>query len=117
MEMPIAVFAQSLNNSKPDTANKGTLYGVSIGKAKNPQTWEVGYSHAKVEKDATLGLWTDSDRWGSGTDGEGHKIYGKYQMMKNLQVGLTYFKDDKAISDPAKTKDYDRLQLDLVASF
>jgi len=111
------VFAQGLNNNKADTLNKGLLYGISIGKAKNPQTWEIGYSHAKVEKDSTLGMWGDSDRWGGGADGQGHKVYGKYQIMKNLQAGVTYFKDEKVISDSAKTKDYDRLQVDLVATF
>ena len=114
---PVAVFAQGLNNNKADTLNKGLLYGISIGKAKNPQTWEIGYSHAKVEKDSTLGMWGDSDRWGGGADGQGHKVYGKYQIMKNLQAGVTYFKDEKVISDSAKTKDYDRLQVDLVATF
>jgi Putative porin len=117
MGTPITVFAQSLNNNKADKANKGVLYGIAVGKAKNPQTWEIGYSHSKVEKDSTLGMWTDSDRWGGGTDGQGHKIYAKYQILKNLQAGVTYFKDDKVISDAAKTKDYDRLQVDLVASF
>jgi hypothetical protein len=62
-------------------------------------------------------MFTDSDRWGGGTDGKGHKFYGKYQIMKNLQGGVTYFLDDKKISDPSKTTDYDRLQVDLVASF
>jgi len=114
---PIAVFAQSVNNNKADTNNKGLLYGVAIGKAKNPQTWEIGYSHMKLEKDSTLGMWTDSDRIGGGTDGQGHKVYGKYQIAKNLQLAATYFMDDKVISDPAKTKDYKRLQLDLVATF
>ncbi|MEI6218062.1 MAG: putative porin [bacterium] len=117
MGTPVAVFAQSLNNNKADKANKGVLYGIAVGKAKNPQTWEIGYSHSKVEKDSTLGMWTDSDRWGGGTDGQGHKIYAKYQILKNLQAGVTYFKDDKVISDSAKTKDYDRLQVDLVATF
>ena len=62
-------------------------------------------------------MFTDSDRWGGGTDGRGHKVYGKYQIMKNLQAGVAYFVDEKTISAPAKTKDYDRLQVDLVASF
>ena len=62
-------------------------------------------------------MLTDSDRWGGGTDGKGHKIYGKYQIMKNLQAGVSYFKDKKKISDAAKTTDYDRMQIDLVASF
>jgi hypothetical protein len=115
--LPIAVFAQQLSNTDVDNFDQGLMYGVSLGKAKNPRTFEVGYTHAKLEKDATFGMWTDSDRWNGGTDGEGHKVYAKYQIMKNLQVGATYFKDDKIISDAAKTKDYERLQLDLVAAF
>jgi len=115
--IPVSFFAQTLENGDADKLNKGNMYGVSIGKSKNPGTWEVGYSHAKVEKDAVVGMLTDSDRWGGGTDGEGDKLYVKYQIMKNLQAGITYFMDEKPLSNPAKTKDYERLQIDLVASF
>ncbi len=115
--LPLAVYAQELSNVDADRFDRGHLYGVSLGKAKNPRTWEVGYSYAELEKDATVGMFTDSDRWGGGTDGKGHKVYGKYQIMRNLQAGVTYFLDEKKISDPAKTTDYDRLQVDLVASF
>jgi hypothetical protein len=114
---PLAIYAQDLSNGDAGKNNKGRLYGVTLGKARNPKTWEVGYSHAEVEKDATVGVFADSDRWGGGTDGRGHKVYGKYQIMKNLQAGVSYFLDEKTISDAAKTKDYDRLQVDLVASF
>ncbi len=115
--LPLSIFAQELNNGGAQAFNQGHLYGVALGKAKNPKTWEIGYSYAELQKDATLGMFTDSDRWGGGTDGQGSKIYGKYQIMKNLQAGVTYFMDEKAIADPAKTKDYNRLQLDLVAMF
>jgi hypothetical protein len=114
---PLALFAQQLSNGDADKFDQGHMYGVSLGKAKNPQTWEIGYSYAELEKDATPGMFTDSDRWGGGTDGKGHKFYGKYQIMKNLQAAVTYFLDERKISDPAKTTDYDRLQVDLVASF
>ena len=115
--LPVSVFAEVLNNVDTDKNNQGESYGVCVGKAKNPRTFEVGYSYTKLDPDATPGMWTDSDRWGGGTDGKGHKIYGKYQIMKNLQAGVAYFVDEKKISDPAKTTDYDRLQVDLVASF
>jgi hypothetical protein len=115
--LPIAFFAQQLSNGDADKYDQGHMYGVTVGKARNPQTWEVGYSYAELEKDATLGALTDSDRWGGGTDGKGHKFGAKYQIKKNLQIGASYFLDDKAIADASKTKDYDRLQLDLVASF
>ena len=112
------MYAQGVKNTDASTRfDQGQLYGVTVGKAKNPKTFEVGYSYAKLEKDATIGMFTDSDRWGGGTDGKGHKLYAKYQIMKNLQAGIAYFLDDKKISDSAKTTDYDRLQVDLVAAF
>ena len=115
--VPLSLFAQQLDNTDADDYSEGHMYGASLGKAKNPKTWEIGYSFAELEKDATVGMFTDSDRWGGGTDGKGHKLYGKYQIMKNLQACVTYFIDDKKISDSSKTTDYDRLQVDLIASF
>ena len=115
--LPLTVFTQQLNNGDASKFDQGYLYGVSLGKAKNLKSWEVGYSYAKVEKDATVGMFTDSDRWGGGTDGQGSKFYGKYQIMKNLQAGVAYFVDEKKISDSANKKNYDRLQVDLAASF
>jgi hypothetical protein len=114
---PIALFAQELSNVDADELDQGHLVGATLGKAKNPKTWEIGYSYAKLEKDATVGMFTDSDRWGGGTDGKGHRVYGKYQAMKNLQLGATYLVGEKKISDEAKTTDYDRLQIDLSVNF
>ncbi len=114
--LPVSIFGQELSNTDASTLDQGHLYGVSLGKAKNPGTFEVGYSYTELQKDATVGMWTDSDRWGGGTDGKGHKVYAKYQVMKNLQLGAAYFKDDKGIAS-GKATDYDRLQLDLVAAF
>jgi len=117
MEFPISIFAQTVNNGDASKLNKGMQYGISFGKAKNPNTFEVGYAYQKLEKDAVLGALTDSDRWGGGTDGKGSKVWGKYAVSKNMSVGLTYFIDDKTISDASKTTDYKRLQADLVYSF
>ncbi len=114
---PLALFVQELSNTEADELDQGHLVGASLGKAKNPKTWEIGYSYAELEKDATLGMLTDSDRWGGGTDGKGHRVYGKYQVLKNLQVAATYLVGEKKISDEAKTTDYDRLQLDLSVNF
>jgi hypothetical protein len=115
--LPFSIFGQELSNTDVDDFDQGHLYGVSIGKAKNPKTAEVGYSYAELEKDAVLGMSTDSDRWGGGTDGKGSKIYAKYQFAKGLQGAVTYFIDKKTISNSAKETDYDRLQVDLIASF
>lgn len=113
--VPVSIFGQELSNLDADNYDQGRMYGISAGKAKRVGTFECGYSYAELEKDATVGMWTDSDRWGGGTDGKGHKLFAKYQAMKNLQLGASYFMDDKGISKGGT--DYDRLQLDLVAAF
>lgn len=114
---PLSFYGQALTNPKADDNKNGYMGGLSLGKTKNPRTFEFGYSYTKLEKDATLGMFSDSDRWGGGTDGKGSKFYGKYQILKNLQACATFFLDQKHISDPAKETDYNRLQLDLQASF
>jgi len=115
--LPISFYGQLLTNPDADANKNGYMGGVSLGKAKNPRTFEVGYSYTKLEKDATLGMFTDSDRWGGGTDGKGSKFYGKYQIMKNLQACATFFLDQKKISAADGGTDYNRFQLDLQASF
>jgi len=115
--LPISFYGQLLTNPDADANKNGYMGGVSLGKAKNPRTFEVGYSYTELEKDATLGMFTDSDRWGGGTDGKGSKFYGKYQIMKNLQACVTFFLDQKKISAADGGTDYNRLQLDVQASF
>lgn len=114
--LPLSIFGQELSNTDASNLDQGHLYGVSLGKAKNPGTYELGYSYTELQKDATIGMWTDSDRWGGGTDGKGSKVYAKYQLMKNLQLGATYFTDDKGIAS-GKPTNYDRLMVDLLAQF
>lgn len=115
--VPVTIYGQALTNPGADDHKNGYMGGISLFKAKNPKTFELGYSYAKLEKNATLGMWTDSDRWGGGTDGEGSRFYGKYQITKYLQFAATFFLDQKKISDPKNEANYNRLQIDLSAAF
>lgn len=115
--LPVAIFVQQVANIDADEEDQGVAAGLSLGKAKEPKSWEIGYSYAELEKDAVVGFLTDSTRWGGGTDGHSHRIYGKYQVLKNLQVAATYVSGERRISDPAKTTGYDRLQIDFAVKF
>lgn len=115
LKTPLELVANYVVNDEASSEDTGFLYGASLGKAKNPGTYEIGWNYRELEKDAVVGALTDSDSWGGGTDGRGHKIYGKYQIMKNLQGAVTYFMNDKTVSKGGT--DYERLQVDLVASF
>lgn len=114
--VPVSVYAQGVDNIDAKNLSKGEMFGATLGKAKNPQTAEFGASWAKLERDSTLGMWTDSDRWGGGTDGEGYKLYLKYMILKNLAGQVTYFDDRKGIASGEGTG-YQRWQFDLSASF
>lgn len=116
-DFPVTLYAQTVSNAKAPGNNDGMLYGIGLGKTRNAGSYEMGYSYVKLEKDAVVGAFTDSDRWGGGTDGKGHKIYGKYQITKNLQAAIAYFMDDKGISGPSPATDYKRLQADLMVTF
>jgi len=114
---PVEIYGNYVVNQDADANDTGWLAGFTVGKAKNAGTMEFGYNYRELEKDAVLGAFTDSDSWGGGTDGRGHRVYGRYQIAKNVQIGATYFINEKPIADASKTHDYDRLQLDVVASF
>ena len=55
----------------------------------------------------------DSDFLGGGTNGKGHRIGYTYQLAKNLQGVLTYFRDEKGNDE----HNYNRLQADLIFKF
>ena len=116
-DLPVSLFVQQVTNVDADEEDQGYAAGLSLGKAKDAKSWEIGYSYAELEQDAVVGFLTDSDRWGGGADGKSHRIYAKYQLFKNLQLGATFLTGEKKISDPAKTADYDRAQVDVAVKF
>ncbi len=113
--LPAKVFANYIVNTDADEEDTGYLIGFKVGKAKNPGQVEFGYDYRDVEKDAVFATFSDSDSFGGGSDGRGHRIKGKVAISKNLSAGVTYFMNERSISSDAT--DYDRLQLDLVAKF
>lgn len=112
-DMPLVMFADYLHNR---AARNGldTAYavGVTLGKARDPRTWELGYLYQDVEKDAQFGQFTDSDFAGGITDVSGSVFRGAYAPARNWTVVGTYAMARRFNSTVAK-RDYDRLQLDL----
>jgi hypothetical protein len=112
--LPVTLFASYIRNGDADENSSGYIGGVKVGNIGDPKTFEIGYDYRELEKDAFLGALVDSDSWGGGTDGKGHRLSLKYQILKNWQAGVTYFINQKPVDD---SSDYKRLQVDLVAKF
>jgi hypothetical protein len=111
------LFANWTQNQEVDDNDTGYLFGAKYGSAKGRGTWDLTYFYQKLEADATVGLLSDSDFGGGGTDSKGHVISGTYAFHKNWNFKATYFINKINIRNEAFEKDYKRLMLDLAFKF
>ena len=110
-DLPMVIYGDYVENDDADDLETGYLAGVKIGKAKKQGSWQLQYQYEDLEADATLGLITDSDFMGGGTDGEGHKLSAKYMLNDKWYLGGTYFDGNRGV-DLGNDADYQRLMLD-----
>jgi hypothetical protein len=111
-DLPLNIYADYVKNQDPDDLDTGYVAGIKLGKAKKRGTWQVKYEYEKLEANATLGVITNSDFAGGGTDGKGSLISAKYAIDDKWYVGSTYFFNNKVGFDLGDNADYDRFQLD-----
>ena len=110
------LFADYTINREAPENDTGYLFGAKYGSAKGKGTWDVTYFYERLEADAVVGLVTDSDFGGGGTDSKGHVVSGKYAFHENWNFEATYLmnKIDLASDEP---RDADRLQLNMNFKF
>jgi hypothetical protein len=108
---PTVLFADYVYNSDPDDNNTAWTAGFRAGQVKDRGQFRFSYFYAKKEADAMLGLVTDSDFAGGGTDNEGHFLRAQMGINRSWEIGVQYFINELDISTGTKT-DYNRLMLD-----
>ena len=119
--IPVSIFGNSAKNlatNVPD--NKGWFAGFSVGKLNKPGSLAFRYDYRMLEKDAVLGAITDSDSFGGGTNGKGHRFSLERQQMKNMSIKLNYLVDKANISDNDKVNknaDFKRIQLEIQTKY
>jgi len=105
------VFADYVANVARDAEdNTGWLAGVSYGACKAPGSYEINYTYRRLEKNAVVGAFTDSEFIGGGTGGEGHKVNFGIQLAAKTKAALSYFLNQVGLEDG---KEYHRFQLDI----
>jgi hypothetical protein len=110
-DWPAVVFANYVKNSDASDNDTGWTIGTRIGQTKDRGEFEFSYFYADKEADAMLGLLTDSDFGGGGTDNRGHFFKLNYGVSKGWVIGAQYFINETDISSGQKN-DYNRLMLD-----
>ena len=94
-----------------DALNVAHSYGVQLGY----KAWAFTWSYEEVQKDAVVGLFTDSDFGGGVTSSRGQVWSLAYKFTKKVTMQYTVYNNENAI-DVAPTK-YDRSHLDLSMTF
>jgi hypothetical protein len=115
-KIPVTAMFDFVTNTAADSLDTGWLVGIRINKTKDPGSWAFRYIYRELEKDAVVGIFTDSDFRGGGTDAKGHEIGGSYQLAKNSTLSLTYFINEIGL-ELDDTIDFRRLQADLQLKF
>jgi hypothetical protein len=109
--IPVVVFFDATQNSDPDDQDTAWKAGTRVGKTKDSNQWQFSYWYAKKEADALVGLVTDSDWAGGGTDNKGHFFKLAAGINKYWSVGAQYFVNEIDVSS-GTANDYNRLILD-----
>lgn len=117
--LPLVVFAHYAQNTEAEDLDTAYSAGFTLGRASNPQTWELSYVYQKTEKDALFGQFVDSDFGGGITDVDGSVIKLGYAPARNWVLIATYFMNERFVDRPLTVSgvpmnglDYDRLQVD-----
>jgi hypothetical protein len=117
-DTPLKLFADFIKNDAADDYDTGYLVGAQLGKAKKKGSWQVGYYYEDLESNATLGLLTNSDFGGGGTNGKGSVFSAGYALTDQASFKATYYLVDRntdhiAAINNGEEFSVDILQLDL----
>jgi len=116
---PASLFADVVHNARAEDDNLGFLVGFSVGELKRPRDVKLSYNYRDLEKDAVVGAFTDSDSFGGGTDGRGHKVAVDFLAVENVSLGAACYVDEVNVSTNDQTADkrYNRYQIDICLKF
>ena len=122
-KLPVNVFVDYMMNTEAEvntTAGKkldsAWAAGITLGRAVEPKTWEVGYTYQTAEKDSVFAQFHDSDFGGNLLDSKGHGFKVGYAPAINWTLNGTYYVNERFM-DVGTPRDYTRLMLDLNYKF
>ena len=111
LDIPVALYGMYLVNLATDDDHQAWGIGTKIGATKNVGDWECGYFYRRVEADSVLGIFTDSEFLGGGTDGHGHAVQVGYKLAQNVKAQSVAMLSRKIIED---TDDFWTMWFDLI---
>ncbi|MGZ3742644.1 MAG: putative porin [Pseudobdellovibrionaceae bacterium] len=104
----VLLFAEFLENTDAETLNKAQAYGLQLAY----KSWTFGLAHEQIDKDAVVGLFTDSDFAGGVTSSRGYVASLGYKFTKKITLQYSVYKNQNTID--IAPLNYDRSHLDLL---
>jgi hypothetical protein len=116
---PVKLQGDWVSNRKADPArnDKGYLVGLSWGRTDTPWSYQVGGFYERLEADAVVGQFTDSDFGPGGTNRKGPVLWATLGALKNSTLGVKYYGTDAAVHAVSHKTEARRLQVDWVTKF
>ncbi len=112
---PFVIYGEASQNTKADEYKSAWNAGLKYGKLKDLGSWALSSDYREVQKDAVIGVLTDSDSSDGGADIRSHRTTFGYQWLENSTVAVSLYKGFKTISN--NKKNYERIMLDFGYSF
>jgi hypothetical protein len=116
----LSAFATYHHNPDADDDDDAWIAGAAIGhkKVSKPKTWQLKYQYRRLEQDAWLDIFPDSDTYGGATNVKGSEVIFNYALFKNVILGIDYYHNEP-INENAlgRRNDEDLLQVDMVYKF
>lgn len=116
--MPFAaLYGEYIKNTSSGVSeDTGYTAGIKFGheKVKKPGQWKVAAYYERLERDAWLDIFPDSDAYGGQTNIKGYVVKAAYGLMKNVEFDTAYYRT-KRIEGKANAEQL--FQADLVFKF
>jgi hypothetical protein len=111
---PVSFFGHAVKNTAAKSLNAGWMAGCRLGECNELFSWSLAWQYRKLEKDAVIGAFAESDFAGGGTDNRGHEVKLSVQAGKGTRVSLAGYWNYRNLE---KERDYRRIQADLLIKF
>ena len=111
-----ALYSEYIHNTSTSSKNSGYIAGFKFGheKVSTKRQWKVSAHYQRLERDAWLDTFPDSDAYSGQTDTESYVVKTSYGLMDKISLGSKYYHSRPFTGS---SDDDDVLQLDLLIKF
>lgn len=110
-----AVYFEYITNIAEDVRdNEGWQAGATLGKLADPGSWSVRWHYQRLERNAVIGAFTNSDFAGGGANNKGTALGVDYQISRKTSASVTGYFCQRGVENGI---DYNRYQADLNMRF